>query len=144
MVVEMRPGVKIFGSLHGQYQELMRFFNEFGTPDNDPQVKNGDIESCDYVFLGNYIDRGKNSLEVICILLALKLKFPESIYLLRGAHEDKQVNQDEGLGLECHQRLNEDIGDPNSVFQNLNKVFEYLPLAAVINQKILCIHSGIG
>jgi len=107
-------------------------------------VKNGDIESCDYVFLGNYIDRGKNSLEVICILLALKLKFPESIYLLRGAHEDKQVNQDEGLGLECHQRLNEDIGDPNSVFQNLNKVFEYLPLAAVINQKILCIHSGIG
>ena len=98
MVVEMRPGVKIFGSLHGQYQELMRFFNEFGTPDNDPQVKNGDIESCDYVFLGNYIDRGKNSLEVICILLALKLKFPESIYLLRGAHEDKQVNQDEGIG----------------------------------------------
>lgn len=89
MVVELRPGVKIYGSLHGQYGELMRFFDAYGTPDNDPSIKNGDIESCDYVFLGNYVDRGKSSLEVICTLLALKLKFPESIYLLRGAHEDK-------------------------------------------------------
>lgn len=77
---------------------------------------NGDIESCDYVFLGNYVDRGKNSLEVICTLLALKLKFPDSIYLLRGAHEDKQINIDEGLGTECYKRLGEDITEANSVF----------------------------
>ena len=59
--------------------------------------------------------------------MALKLKFPASIYLLRGAHGDKQVNQDEGLGLGCHQRLNEDIGDSNSVFLNLNKVLKCPP-----------------
>lgn len=53
---------------------------------------------------------------MICTLLALKLKYPKSIHLLRGAHEDKLINADEGLGIECFQRLGEDIKDPNSVF----------------------------
>lgn len=144
MVVELDQGVKIFGSIHGQFGDLMKFFSSFGTPDNDPTFKNGDIEANDYLFLGNYVDRGRNSLEVICTLLALKLKFPNSVYLLRGAHEDRTINIDEGLGLECHQRLGEDITDPNSIFQKLNEVFEYFPLAAVINDNILCLHSGIG
>lgn len=102
MVVELNPGVKIFGSIHGQFGDLMRFFNKYGTPDNDPSIKNSDIESQDYLFLGNYVDRGKSSLEVIFTLFALKLKFPNSVYLLRGAHEDRTINIDEGLGLECH------------------------------------------
>lgn len=96
------------------------------------------------MFLGNYVDRGKCSLEVIMTLFALKLKFPNSIYLLRGAHEDRNINQDEGLGLECHQRLGDDIQNPNSVFNKINEVFDYLPLAAVLNNEILCVHSGIG
>ncbi len=85
----MRAGVKIFGSLHGQYLDLIRLFEKYGIPDTDPSYyKKSDIESLDYLFLGNYVDRGNFSLEVICLLLALKVKFPLSIHLLRGGHED--------------------------------------------------------
>lgn len=144
-LIELRPGVKIFGSIHGQFGDLMRFFKTHGIPDTDPAFeKKSDIEALDYLFLGNYVDRGKNSLEVICLLLALKLKFPGHIHLLRGSHEDKKINIIEGLGYECETRLQEDIINPNSVFNKLNQVFEYLPFAAVIGKKIFCVHSGIG
>ena len=76
----------------------MRFFKTYGVPDNDANFEKTDIEALDYLFLGNYVDRGKNSLEVICTLFALKLKFPKGINLLRGAHEDININRYEGLG----------------------------------------------
>ena len=143
-LVYLRPGVKIFGSIHGQYAELLRFFDTFGVPDNDPAHKKIDIEALDFLFLGNYVDRGKHSLEVILMLLALKLKFPQQIHLLRGSHEDIEINKKDGLAFECESRLNDNIDAPNSVFKKLNEVFEYLPLAAVLGNKILCVHSGIG
>ena len=144
-LIELRPGVKIFGSIHGQYGDLMRFFKQHGVPDNDPSYrKKSDIEALDYLFLGNYVDRGTNSLEVICLLLALKLKFPKQIHLLRGSHEDRKVNFNEGLAYECETRLKEDVNLPGSVFNKLNELFEYLPLAALIGTNILCVHSGIG
>ena len=144
-LVRLRPGVKIFGSVHGQFGDLMRFFKQYGVPDNDPTFeKKCDIEALDYVFLGNYVDRGKNSLEVICLLLALKLKFPKHIHLLRGAHEDRTINYNEGLAYECESRLGEDVHAPGSVFNKLNELFEYLSLAAVIGNSIFCVHSGIG
>lgn len=98
MKIKLRPGVKIFGSIHGQFGDLLWFFDKYGVPDNDPSFNKTDIEALDYLFLGNYIDWGKNSLEVICTLLALKLKFPSGIHLLRGSHEDKQINKYEGFG----------------------------------------------
>lgn len=144
-LVHLRPGVKIFGSIHGQYGDLMRLFKQYGVPDNDPQFeKKSDIEALDYLFLGNYVDRGTNSLEVICLLMALKLKFPKHIHLLRGSHEDKRINYNEGLAYECESRLNEDVNSSNSVFNKLNEVFEYLSLGAVIGNSIFCVHSGIG
>lgn len=66
--------------------------------------------------MGNYCDRGFNSIETVCLLFALKIKFPESIHLLRGAHEDRRMNKIFGLGEECVIRLGEDINDPNSVY----------------------------
>ena len=143
-LVYLKPGVKIFGSIHGQYGELLRFFDKFGVPDNNPIHKKTDIEALDFLFLGNYVDRGKHSLEVILLLLALKLKFPQQIHLLRGSHEDREINKKDGLAYECESRLGEDHSNPNSVFSKLNEVFEYLPLAAVLGNKILCVHSGIG
>lgn len=144
MVLNLRGGTKIIGSIHGQYSDLMRFFHKYGVPDNDPKFEKLDIEALDYLFLGNYVDRGKNSLEVICVLLSLKLKHPNQIHLLRGSHEDPVINANEGLGYECETVLKEDINHKNSVFSKLNEVFSYLSLAAVIDKKILCIHSGIG
>ena len=63
------------------------------------------MESNEYVFLGNYVDKGFNSLETICLLMALKIKFPEHIILLRGKHEDATLNRICGLGQECSIRL---------------------------------------
>lgn len=66
---------------------------------------------------------------------------------MRGNHEDKNVNKYLGFGAECARRLGEDINDPNSVFAKINETFEYMPLAAVVNQKerkIFCCHGGIG
>ena len=105
----------------------MRFFDLWGIP-NDT----GDIESYDYLFLGDYVDRGAHSLETICLLMALKVKFPDKIHLLRGNHEDKWINNAFGFAEECSSRLGEDPNDPDSVFAKINDLFDWLPLAAVI------------
>jgi len=63
---------------------------------------------------------------------------------LRGNHEDIKMNKIYGLGDECAIKLNENINDKNSVFQKLNKVFDYLPLAAIVEDSMLCVHGGIG
>lgn len=74
--------VKIFGDLHGQFGDLMRLFEEYGTPSTA-----GDITYIDYLFLGDYVDRGSHSLETICLLLALKIEHPNAVHLIRGNHE---------------------------------------------------------
>lgn len=74
--------MKIFGDLHGQFGDLMRLFEEYGTPSTA-----GDITYIDYLFLGDYVDRGAHSLETICLLLALKIEHPKSVHLIRGNHE---------------------------------------------------------
>lgn len=108
----------------------MRFFDIWKAP-----ADNGDIHAFDYLFLGNYVDRGHYSLEVICLIFALKLKYPKQIILLRGNHEDKNVNKYLGFGDECARRLGEDINDPNSCFAKINKAFENMPLAAMVTDK---------
>jgi len=139
----LRVPLKIFGSLHGRFNELLRFFENFGAPTDDSELS-GDIEKFDYLFLGNYVNRGFNSLEVICLLFALKLKFPDHIHLLRGNHEDMRMTKIYGFAEECALRLGEDIRSPLSVYAKINKVFAYLPLAALVEEKILCVHSGLG
>jgi diadenosine tetraphosphatase ApaH/serine/threonine PP2A family protein phosphatase len=141
MVLRVRAPIKVFGDIHGQYQDLMRFFDLWGTPSDDVT---GDIEAYDYLFLGDYVDRGSHSLETICLLMALKLRFPEQIHLLRGNHEDRWINNAFGFADECSMRLGEDPTDPTSVFNKVNELFDWLPLAAVIEGKIICLHGGIG
>lgn len=139
MILRVDAPVKVFGDIHGQYQDLMRFFDLWGTPD-----ENGDIESYDYVWLGDYVDRGNHSLETICLLMALKIRFPDKIHLLRGNHEDKWINNAFGFAEECSNRLGEDPTDHDSVFNKINDFFDWLPLCAVIEERIVCLHGGIG
>ena len=141
IVLEVRAPVKVFGDVHGQYQDLMRFFDLWGSPTDHG---NGDIEANDYLFLGDYVDRGSNSLETVCLLIALKVRYPDQIHLLRGNHEDRLINNVFGFGEECANRLGEDVASPTSVYSKLNLLFDWLPLAATIDNKILCLHGGIG
>ena len=81
--------------------------------------------------------------------MALKLRHPKQIFLLRGNHEDRKVNKYLGFGEECAKRLGEDINSPESCFAKINDMFDNLPLAAVINDKssqnkVFCVHGGIG
>lgn len=133
----MQAPIKIFGDLHGQFGDLMRLFEEYGCPNTA-----GDITYIDYLFLGDYVDRGSHSLETICLLLALKIEYPRSVHLIRGNHEAADINALFGFRLECLERLGDEDGI--WVWKRINGLFNWLPLAALIEQKILCMHGGIG
>lgn len=117
----------VCGDLFGHFNDMIAYFHTWGFP---PKTK--------YLFLGNYIDNGENSIETIILLLALKIKYPSHIYLLRGDHETPNLNKRFGFFAECAKKYNQ------SIYETFNQVFNYLPLAAVISQRILCIHGGIS
>jgi diadenosine tetraphosphatase ApaH/serine/threonine PP2A family protein phosphatase len=138
-LLQLSAPVKVFGDIHGQYADLMRLFDQYGSPSREA----GDINLVDYLFLGDYVDRGKHSLEVICLLVALKVQFPNRVFLVRGNHESPEVNARDGFLHECVQRLG---GRPPGVaaWRRLNLLFEWLPMGALINGCILGVHGGIG
>ncbi|XAR60658.1 Phosphoprotein phosphatase [Bertholletia excelsa] len=115
------------GDIHGQYGDLLRLFEYGGFP---PQAN--------YLFLGDYVDRGKQSLETICLLLAYKIKYPENFFLLRGNHECASINRIYGFYDECKRRFN--VG----LWKTFTNCFNCLPVAALIDDKILCMHGGLS
>ena len=141
-LIKIRSPCKVFGNLYGIYNDLMRYFESYGNPSDDNQM--GDITVMQYVFLGDFCDRGNNSLEIILLLFALKIKYPDFIYIIRGHHEDRHINEDYGLGQECLDRLSDDIRDPMSIFANINKAFDLLPFGVLVDNNILMVHGGIG
>lgn len=141
MVLKLRAPIKVYGDIHGQFLDLMRLFARYKAPTDGDM---GDIDSMDYLFLGDYVDRGSFSLETICLLFALKVRYPHQIHLIRGNHEDPTINAIYGFKDECRRRLKEDPDEPDSCWNKFNRAFEWLPVSAVIESRILCIHGGIG
>ncbi|KAF3555907.1 hypothetical protein F2Q69_00016759, partial [Brassica cretica] len=136
-VLQLRAPIKIFGDLHGQFGDLMRLFDEYGSPSTA-----GDISYIDYLFLGDYVDRGQHSLETITLLLALKVEYQHNVHLIRGNHEAADINALFGFRIECIERMGE--RDGIWVWHRINRLFNWLPLAALIEKKIICMHGGIG
>jgi len=94
-LVELEAPVKIVGDIHGQYSDLIRMFEMCGFP-----------PSSNFLFLGDYVDRGKHSLETILLLMCYKIKYPENFFLLRGNHECANVTRVYGFYDECKRRCN--------------------------------------
>ncbi|KAG2674301.1 hypothetical protein I3843_13G113000 [Carya illinoinensis] len=136
-VLQLKAPIKIFGDLHGQFGDLMRLFDEYGAPSTA-----GDIAYIDYLFLGDYVDRGQHSLETISLLLALKVEYAHNVHLIRGNHEAADINALFGFRIECIERMGE--RDGIWVWHRINRLFNWLPLAALIEKKIICMHGGIG
>ncbi|RWQ95111.1 putative serine/threonine protein phosphatase [Paecilomyces variotii] len=126
-LVELSAPVKIVGDVHGQYTDLIRLFEMCGFP-----------PAANYLFLGDYVDRGKQSLETILLLLCYKLKYPENFFLLRGNHECANVTRVYGFYDECKRRCN------IKVWKTFIDTFNCLPIASIVAGKIFCVHGGLS
>jgi len=127
MLLELDSPVKLCGDIHGQYHDLLRIFENAGFP---PQAN--------YLFLGDYVDRGRKSLETICLLFAYKIKYPENFFLLRGNHESPSICRIYGFYDECKRRY--DI----KLWKTFCDVFNFLPVCALVSEKVICMHGGLS
>ena len=127
ILLELEAPIKIVGDVHGQYYDLLRLFEYGGFP---PEAN--------YLFLGDYVDRGKQSLETICLLLAYKIKYPENFFLLRGNHEWASINRIYGFYDECKRRYN------IKLWKTFTDCFNWLPVATIVDEKIFCMHGGLS
>ncbi|KAL7719011.1 Serine/threonine-protein phosphatase [Entamoeba marina] len=120
-LLELNAPLYVIGDLHGQYTDLLRYFDET------------DITKDKYLFLGDYVDRGPRSIEILTLIFSLKLRYPDRFFLLRGNHEAENINR-----LYGKRRFDSDM------WRGFCDVFRYLPVSALIDNKILCLHGGIG
>ncbi|VDP15792.1 unnamed protein product [Onchocerca flexuosa] len=126
--IEIEPPIKVCGGdLHGQYADLLRLYNRCGFPPD-----------ANYVFLGDYVDRDKQSLETICLQFCYKMKYPENFFLLRGNHEYAAINRAYGFYDECNRRYS------IRLWQMFQDVFNNLPFCCLIAEKIFCMHGGLS
>ena len=127
VLLEISSPLNVCGDTHGQFSDLLRLFDFGGTP---PKTN--------YLFMGDYVDRGKNSIETICLLLAYKIKYKDNFFLLRGNHESDNINRVYGFYDECKRRYN------LKIWKNFSDCFNCLPVSALIDDKILCMHGGLS
>ena len=127
ILLELTTPIKICGDVHGQYYDLLRLFEYGGYPPES-----------NYLFLGDYVDRGKQSLETVCLLLAYKIKYPENFFMIRGNHECSAINRIYGFYDECKKRFSVKL------WKIFTDCFNCLPVAALLDEKILCMHGGLS
>lgn len=127
ILLELEPPVKIVGDIHGQYLDLLRIMEYTGFPPES-----------NYLFLGDYVDRGRQSIETICLLFAYKIKYPENFFLLRGNHECESISRIYGFFDECKRRY--DV----KLWKTFVDVFCCLPVAALVGERVFCMHGGLS
>ena len=120
--------VTICGDIHGQFWDMMELFRIGGRPPDT-----------NYLFMGDYVDRGLYSLETVTLLILLKVRFKDRLTILRGNHESRQITQVYGFYDECLRKY----GNAN-VWKCFTDLFDYLPLCAVVENQIFCLHGGLS
>ena len=128
MLVETGVPITIVGDIHGQYSDLLRMLENGGEP----------TEANPYLFLGDYVDRGKLGTETIALLLAYKILLPKSVWLLRGNHESAAITRIYGFYDEMVKRFSEKL------WKRFTDVFNWLPVAGLVDKRILCMHGGLS
>lgn len=125
-LIELNGSFFVVGDIHGQFFDFLNIFKIAG-----------DFANTNYLFLGDIVDRGANSVECILFLLSIKLKYPKNIFLLRGNHETEELTTIYGFKEECDSKL------PLIIYLEICDLFNYLPLCAIINKSYFCVHGGI-
>jgi len=141
ILVETSAPVKVFGDVHGQLRDLLLLFGRYGFPTH----KSGDIEIATYIFNGDFVDRGAHQLEVVLLLMAIKCLYPTRMYMVRGNHEfsDTSESQTESFKRNVsHLFITPQLGA--KVYASIFDMFEFLPLAAIVCDKMLVLHGGLG
>ncbi|ELP87422.1 serine/threonine protein phosphatase 4 catalytic subunit, putative [Entamoeba invadens IP1] len=127
-VLSIALPITIAGDLHGQFPDVLELFRVGGrTPETN------------YIFMGDFVDRGVNGIEVFQLLLTLKVKYPKRINLLRGNHETRQISQTYGFYDECMKKYGN-----SEMWKMCCELFDFLALSAVIDNHILCVHGGLS
>eukprot|EP01069_Polyplicarium_translucidae_P002354 Polyplicarium_translucidae@DN2007_c0_g1_i2.p1 len=126
-LLKLKDPITVVGDIHGQYYDMVKLLEVGGDPDNTQ-----------YLFLGDFVDRGSFSIEVLLLLYALKLSNPENVWILRGNHECRQMTAFFNFRDECEYKY--DL----TVYYAFMESFDTLPIAAVINGRFLALHGGLS
>ena len=125
--MSLKSPLSILGDIHGQFDDLIQLFSLLPSP-----------SSSSFLFLGDYVDRGKESLQTILLLLCYKILYPSKFFLLRGNHECASINRIYGFYDECKRKFT------LKLWKEFTTVFNYLPVAAIIENRIFCMHGGLS